>query len=55
LKGCGHADGAPAACLVTGRTRQSALPVDCPVALLCAVRCGAGWLYRHNNVPGTSQ
>jgi hypothetical protein len=34
---------------------RNALPVECPVALLCGMCCGTGWLFRHNCVPGTSR
>ena len=30
-----------------------ALPVECPVAQLCGMYCGAGRSYLHNRVPGT--
>jgi len=32
-----------------------ALPVECPVAPLCGMRRGSGWLIQHNGVPGTSR
>ncbi len=51
-KGCDHADGTPAACLVAGRADRIALPRS-PVAPLCAARGGAGWWLQHNDVPGT--
>jgi hypothetical protein len=34
---------------------RNALPVECPVAPLCGMRCVSGWSYRHNSVPGTSR
>jgi hypothetical protein len=34
---------------------RNALPVECPVAPLCGMRCVSGWSYRHNSGPGTSR
>ncbi len=52
-EGCDHADGAPAAFLVAGRTRMWRAPRGSPVAPLCGARGGAGWWFQHNGVPGT--
>ncbi len=51
-KGCDHADGTPAACLVRRERRPHRAPRGSPVAPLCAARRGAGWWLQHNDVPG---